>query len=192
MVFLCLIHKSRDFEEVAYFKGIEDIEAGVASCVEIFGSCPEYFKMKNILKLRLFLIAYIKIDVQNFCSQKHILKSHTQERTKSSREIFQLLAQSVLFIRMMSSFPIILIMNSIAEAIIRKVSGRVGILIMDYLCLPSSLTDIVQLQGYKQVYPNLRCGWIYFFWYSESSGSMFQVKYYLNSKIYTFFKKDIN
>lgn len=128
---------------------------------------------------------YFKIDVQIFCSQKHILERDMQERTKSIREIFQFLVQSVLFISMMSSFPLILIMNSITEVIIRKVSGTVGILIMDHLCLPSSLTDIVQLQGYKQVYPNLRCGWMYFFWHLESSGSMFQVKYYLNSKIYS-------
>lgn len=140
--------------------------------------------MKYILRLKLFPTAYIKRDVQNFCLQKHILERHMQERTKSTREIFQLPAQSVLFISMMSSFPIILIMNSITEAIIRKVSGTVGILIIDHLCLPSSLTDIVQLQGYKQVYPSLKCESMHFFWHLESSRRMFQVKYYLNCKIY--------
>lgn len=142
--------------------------------------------MKYILRLKLFPTAYIKRNVQNFCLQKHILEKHMQERTKSTREIFQLLAQSVLFISMMSSFPIILTMNSITdEVIIRKVSGTVDTLIIDHLCLPSSLTDIVQLQGYKQVYPSLKCGSMHFFWHLESSGRMFQVKYYLNCKIYS-------
>lgn len=141
--------------------------------------------MKYILRLKLFPTVYNKRDVQNFCLQKHILERHMQERTKSTREIFQLLAQSVLFISVMSSFPIILIMNSITEAIIRKVSGIVGIVIIDHLCLPSSLTDIVQLQDYKQVYPSLKCGSMHFFGHLESSGIMFQVKYYLNCKIYS-------